>query len=114
MLADVEPLLDPYAVYASNTSTIPIGRIAERAARPGRVVGMHFFSPVHKMPLLEVVATPRTDRDATVTAVAYGKALHDTASSTPPAGDPVVLAFTPPAKRDKHPTGRITGMGTIH
>jgi 3-hydroxyacyl-CoA dehydrogenase/enoyl-CoA hydratase/3-hydroxybutyryl-CoA epimerase len=74
----VEPLLDRYAVYASNTSTIPISTIAQAAARPGRVLGMHFFSPVHKMPLLEVIATPLTDRDATVTAVAYGKKLGKT------------------------------------
>lgn len=78
VLADVEPLLDRFAVYASNTSTIPIARIAEAATRPGRVLGMHFFSPVHKMPLLEVIVTSRTDRDATVTAVAYGKKLGKT------------------------------------
>jgi 3-hydroxyacyl-CoA dehydrogenase/enoyl-CoA hydratase/3-hydroxybutyryl-CoA epimerase len=39
---------------------------------------MHFFSPVHKMPLLEVIVTPRTDKDATVTAVAFGKRLGKT------------------------------------
>jgi 3-hydroxyacyl-CoA dehydrogenase/enoyl-CoA hydratase/3-hydroxybutyryl-CoA epimerase len=74
----VEPVLEPGAVYASNTSTIPIGRIAEAASQPGRVLGMHFFSPVHKMPLLEVIVTPRTDKDATVTAVAFGKRLGKT------------------------------------
>jgi 3-hydroxyacyl-CoA dehydrogenase/enoyl-CoA hydratase/3-hydroxybutyryl-CoA epimerase len=42
------------------------------------VLGMHFFSPVHKMPLLEVIVTPRTEKDATVTAVAYGKRLGKT------------------------------------
>jgi len=78
VLTEVEPLLAAGAVYASNTSTIPIARIAEVAARPGRVLGMHFFSPVHKMPLLEVIVTPRTDRDATATAVAYGKKLGKT------------------------------------
>ncbi len=78
VLAEVEPRLPDDAVYASNTSTIPIARIAEASARPGRVLGMHFFSPVHKMPLLEVIATPRTDRDAIVTAVAYGKQLGKT------------------------------------
>jgi 3-hydroxyacyl-CoA dehydrogenase/enoyl-CoA hydratase/3-hydroxybutyryl-CoA epimerase len=78
VLREVEPLLEPGAVYASNTSTIPISRIAEAARRPGRVVGMHFFSPVHKMPLLEVIVTRRTEKDATVTAVAYGKKLGKT------------------------------------
>src|SRR5262249_60368562 len=66
------------AVCASNTSTIPISRIAEAARHPERVLGMHFFSPVHRMPLLEVVVTPATSRQATVTAVAYGKRLGKT------------------------------------
>jgi 3-hydroxyacyl-CoA dehydrogenase / enoyl-CoA hydratase / 3-hydroxybutyryl-CoA epimerase len=78
VLQEVEPLLHDEAVYASNTSTIPIARIAEAAERPNRVLGMHFFSPVHKMPLLEVIATEDTDPDATVTAVAYGKRLGKT------------------------------------
>ena len=78
VLREVEPVLDATAVYASNTSTIPITRIAEAAVRPDRVLGMHFFSPVHKMPLLEVIVTPDTAKDATVSAVAYGKRLGKT------------------------------------
>ncbi len=78
VLREAEGMLDPDAVYASNTSTIPIGRIAEAAQHPQRVLGMHFFSPVHKMPLLEVVVTPQTAPEATVTAVAYGKAVGKT------------------------------------
>lgn len=68
----------PNAIFASNTSTIPIARIAEAASRPGRVIGMHFFSPVHKMPLLEVIVTPATDHETTATAVAFGKRLGKT------------------------------------
>jgi 3-hydroxyacyl-CoA dehydrogenase / enoyl-CoA hydratase / 3-hydroxybutyryl-CoA epimerase len=78
VLRDVEPLMPEDAIYASNTSTIPIARIAEAAARPQQVLGMHFFSPVHKMPLLEVIVTPRTTKEATVSAVAYGKKLGKT------------------------------------
>jgi 3-hydroxyacyl-CoA dehydrogenase/enoyl-CoA hydratase/3-hydroxybutyryl-CoA epimerase len=78
VLREVEPLIPERAVYASNTSTIPISRIAEAASRPEQVLGMHFFSPVHKMPLLEVVVTPKTDREAAVTAAAYGKRLGKT------------------------------------
>ncbi|HEY9225036.1 MAG TPA: fatty acid oxidation complex subunit alpha FadJ, partial [Gemmatimonadaceae bacterium] len=78
MIAELEPAIDPGAIYASNTSTIPIARIAEVAKHPERVLGMHFFSPVHKMPLLEVIVTPQTDPEATVTAVAYGKRLGKT------------------------------------
>ena len=78
VLREVEPMLRDDAIYASNTSTIPISRIAEASSRPNRVLGMHFFSPVHKMPLLEVIATGETDDDAIVTAVAYGKRLGKT------------------------------------
>lgn len=78
VLEEVEAATDPDAIFASNTSTIPISRIAEAAARPERVVGMHFFSPVHKMPLLEVIATSRTDRRVVASAVAYGKKLGKT------------------------------------
>jgi 3-hydroxyacyl-CoA dehydrogenase/enoyl-CoA hydratase/3-hydroxybutyryl-CoA epimerase len=78
VLREVESALEPDAIYASNTSTIPIARIAEASVRPSRVLGMHFFSPVHKMPLLEVITTAATDKDATVTAVAFGKKLGKT------------------------------------
>ena len=78
VLAEVEPEIDADAIYASNTSTIPITRIAEGAKHPERVVGMHFFSPVHRMPLLEVIATHLTSPEAIVSAVAYGKRLGKT------------------------------------
>ncbi len=68
----------PRAIFASNTSTIPIGEIASVAAHPENVVGMHFFSPVHKMPLLEVIVTDTTSATTTATAVAYGRTLGKT------------------------------------
>lgn len=78
VLQVVEQLLPSHAVIASNTSTIPIAKIAAGIRRRDRVLGMHFFSPVHKMPLLEIIVTPDTARDATVTAVAYGRKLGKT------------------------------------
>ena len=78
VLREVEAELKPSAIFASNTSTIPISKIAEVAQRPDRVLGMHFFSPVHKMPLLEVITTEQTDTDVTASAVAYGKKLGKT------------------------------------
>ena len=78
VLREVERLLPPDAIFASNTSTIPIARIAQASARPDRVIGMHFFSPVHKMPLLEVIVAPRTNAQVTATVVAYGKRLGKT------------------------------------
>ena len=78
VLRDVEAVAKPSAIFATNTSTIPIARIAEVARRPERVLGMHFFSPVNKMPLLEVIVTPGTSDSVTATAVAYGKKLGKT------------------------------------
>jgi len=60
-------------IFASNTSSLPIGKIAEAAQAPERVIGMHYFSPVHKMPLLEVIVTPQTAPWVTATAVELGK-----------------------------------------
>ncbi|MES2524523.1 MAG: fatty acid oxidation complex subunit alpha FadJ [Gemmatimonadota bacterium] len=68
----------PHAIFASNTSTIPIALIARAAAHPDRVIGMHFFSPVHKMPLLEVIVTPETSAETTATVVQYGRIIGKT------------------------------------
>ena len=78
VLREVEAVVKPQAIFATNTSTIPVTRIAEVSRRPERVLGMHFFSPVNKMPLLEVIVTPRTADSVTATAVAYGKKLGKT------------------------------------
>jgi 3-hydroxyacyl-CoA dehydrogenase/enoyl-CoA hydratase/3-hydroxybutyryl-CoA epimerase len=75
VLAETETLIPEECVWASNTSSLPIGDIAKGASRPERVLGMHFFSPVHKMPLLEVIVTPETSAFATATAVTFGRAI---------------------------------------
>src|SRR3954466_8225739 len=77
VLRDVERE-SPNAIFASNTSSLPIGKIAEAAQRPERVVGMHFFSPVNKMPLLEVIRAPKTSAEAVATSVALGKKIGKT------------------------------------
>ena len=78
VLREVEKVLPEHAIFASNTSTIPIARIAEASRRPERVLGMHFFSPVHRMPLLEVIPTAGTRPEVTGTAVAWGRAIGKT------------------------------------
>ncbi len=78
VLAEVEKVLPPAAIFASNTSTIPIAQIADGSPRPERVIGMHFFSPVQKMPLLEVIVTPRTAPEVIATTVAFGRKLGKT------------------------------------
>lgn len=73
LLRDVESVVPENAVFASNTSTLPISNIAKASSRPDKVVGMHYFSPVEKMPLLEVVTTSETSDETTATVVEFGK-----------------------------------------
>ncbi len=73
LLDQVEDVVGDEVVFASNTSSIPIGDIAAKADRPEAVLGMHYFSPVEKMPLLEIIVTEETADWATTTAVEYGK-----------------------------------------
>jgi 3-hydroxybutyryl-CoA dehydrogenase len=63
-----DEVLPPDAVFASNTSSIPIASLAAVTRRPDRVIGMHFFNPVPVMELVEVVRTPQTS-DETARAV---------------------------------------------
>ncbi len=67
VLAESEEVLPDDAVFASNTSAIPISDIAASARRPERVVGMHYFSPARKMPLIEIIRGRQTDEKAVAT-----------------------------------------------
>ena len=78
VLREAEGVLPAAGVFASNTSTIPITQIAEAARDPERVIGMHFFSPVAKMPLLEVIPGARTTPQTISTAVAFGRRMGKT------------------------------------
>lgn len=78
VLREVEDATAADAIFASNTSTIPIARIAAAARRPEQVIGMHFFSPVARMPLLEVIPAVRTAPRTIVTAVRFGRRMGKT------------------------------------
>jgi 3-hydroxyacyl-CoA dehydrogenase/enoyl-CoA hydratase/3-hydroxybutyryl-CoA epimerase len=73
MVAAVEGVAREDTIFASNTSSLPITDIAAEAARPENIIGMHYFSPVEKMPLLEIVTTEHTSERAIATCVALGK-----------------------------------------
>jgi 3-hydroxyacyl-CoA dehydrogenase/enoyl-CoA hydratase/carnithine racemase len=75
VLADVEAVVTPDAVLATNTSSLSVSAIAAGLGRPERVVGMHFFNPVSMMPLLEIVRAEHTGDAALATAFAVGKQL---------------------------------------
>ena len=64
ILADVESRCKKSTVFATNTSSLPLASIAAKAAHPQNVVGMHYFSPVPKMPLLELIVTDKTSKRA--------------------------------------------------
>ncbi|GAA5219119.1 fatty acid oxidation complex subunit alpha FadJ [Corallincola platygyrae] len=78
MVKEVEANAKPSTIFASNTSSLPIGQIAEAAERPEQVIGLHYFSPVEKMPLVEVIAHEKTSPETIATTVAFAKAQGKT------------------------------------
>ena len=75
VLAEIERAVGPDVVIATNTSTNPIAKLATALARPARFCGMHFFNPVRRMTLVEVVRGPATSDATIATAVAHAKRL---------------------------------------
>ena len=78
VLADLENRVAPGTLIASNTSSLRIDDLAQALQRPENFVGMHFFNPVHMMPLVEVVRGSRTSDAAVSTAVGYAVAMGKT------------------------------------
>ena len=62
VIADVEAV-SPNAIIASNTSSISIEQIAQKASKPENIIGLHYFSPVEKMPLVEVIPHENTSKE---------------------------------------------------
>nr|WP_235866408.1 3-hydroxyacyl-CoA dehydrogenase NAD-binding domain-containing protein [Serinibacter arcticus] len=79
VLAELEDVVDPEAVLATNTSALSVTAMASQLRHPERVVGLHFFNPVAAMPLVEVVRAERTDDPTHATAFAVTKALGKSA-----------------------------------
>ncbi|HEY3591170.1 MAG TPA: fatty acid oxidation complex subunit alpha FadJ [Buttiauxella sp.] len=73
MVAEIEQNAAPHTIFASNTSSLPIADIAANAARPEQVIGLHYFSPVDKMPLVEVIPHAGTSSETISTTVALAK-----------------------------------------
>jgi 3-hydroxybutyryl-CoA dehydrogenase len=64
IFAELDRIVAPEAILASNTSALPVGKIAEAASRPDRVIGMHFFNPAPLLPLVEIVRASRSSDEA--------------------------------------------------
>ncbi|MER8748739.1 3-hydroxyacyl-CoA dehydrogenase NAD-binding domain-containing protein [Mesorhizobium sp. M1050] len=73
-----EAVLKPSAIFASNTSTIPISALAKNSARPKNFIGIHFFSPVDKMMLVEIILGKKTGDKALATAIDFVRAIKKT------------------------------------
>lgn len=72
---EAEPLLAPGGFFASNTSTLPISSLATASDRPEKFIGIHFFSPVEKMKLVEIIRGKQTDDETVASAFDYVQAL---------------------------------------
>src|SRR3954447_26291945 len=78
VMAEIEPHLAPDALLGSNTSTLPITDLAENVSRPADFIGLHFFSPVDKMPLLEIIKGEKTGDPAVYRALDFAKQIGKT------------------------------------
>ncbi len=78
VMAEIEPHLAPDALLGSNTSTLPITSLAENVSRPADFIGLHFFSPVDKMPLLEIIKGDKTSDAALYRALDLAKQISKT------------------------------------
>lgn len=78
VLAETESLIKDAAILASNTSTISITELAKSLKRPENFVGMHFFNPVHRMPLVEIIRGEKTSDEAVATTVALAQKMGKT------------------------------------
>ncbi|MCP3978759.1 MAG: 3-hydroxyacyl-CoA dehydrogenase family protein [bacterium] len=86
LFRDLDRTAREHTILASNTSSLPVGKIAEATGRPERVVGMHYFNPVHLMPLLEIVRAERTSSETIDAVVAAGTRMGK---------DPIVVRDSP-------------------
>ncbi|MCA9061596.1 MAG: enoyl-CoA hydratase/isomerase family protein [Planctomycetaceae bacterium] len=75
---DLDQLLRPDAILASNTSALSVTHMSTVTQHPDRVAGLHFFNPVHRMDLVEIVRTPQTSRETVQTLVRLAKTLGKT------------------------------------
>ncbi len=76
--AKAEAVIPKTSIFGSNTSTLPITGLAEKSMRPDQFIGIHFFSPVDKMPLVEIIMGEKTNDQALAVALDYVKKIRKT------------------------------------
>lgn len=100
VLAELEKAISKPFIFATNTSSLSVTTMGEHARHPENVVGLHFFNPVHKMPLVEVVKTDKTSEDAANIARAFAMKLGKTVVLTADAPGFVVNRILAPYLRE--------------
>jgi 3-hydroxyacyl-CoA dehydrogenase/enoyl-CoA hydratase/3-hydroxybutyryl-CoA epimerase len=78
VFAEVSQVLSPTAILASNTSSLSVTEMARASKDPSRVIGFHFFNPVHRMPLIEIITTEFTSQQTLVSTLEFAKRLGKT------------------------------------
>ncbi|MFQ5633578.1 MAG: 3-hydroxyacyl-CoA dehydrogenase NAD-binding domain-containing protein, partial [bacterium] len=78
VFAEVDRIVPEHAVIASNTSSLPVTEMAKATKRPEKVAGLHFFNPVHKMPLVEVICGEKSSDETVASLVAFSRAIGKT------------------------------------
>lgn len=78
VIREVEALLGEDAIFASNTSAIPIGLLNQASVRPANFIGLHFFSPVEKMLLLELIQPPQCSQETLARSLRFGRRIQKT------------------------------------
>ena len=108
VLAELERVVPPTCVLATNTSSLSVTAMAEGLAHPERVVGLHFFNPVAVLPLVELVRTPATDD---VTLATAWEAVAEAAQARSPRRRRARVRRQPGADADDDRAGRRAGAG---
>lgn len=78
VLNELDAIARPQAILASNTSCLSIAEMSEGVKDKGRVIGMHFFNPVHRMPLVEIIRTPETNDETIAASVEFSRRIGKT------------------------------------
>ncbi|XP_065849474.1 peroxisomal fatty acid beta-oxidation multifunctional protein AIM1 isoform X2 [Euphorbia lathyris] len=76
IFSEIEKICSPHCILATNTSTIDLNLVGEKTSAQDRIIGAHFFSPAHIMPLLEIVRTDKTSPQAILDLMAIGKSMQ--------------------------------------
>lgn len=100
VLAELERVIAKPFIFATNTSSLSVTTMGVNARHPDNVVGLHFFNPVHKMPLVEVVKTDKTSEEASSVARAFAMKLGKTVVTTADAPGFVVNRILAPYLRE--------------